>query len=432
VIVRDRVRLSVALNVRPSTRLSAALSAPPSPTCSLSTTANTPFLSPVVAPGVAGDDGAPHGSSSTRTAARPYPCISAPATVELPILSNGVTPGWHVASAASWVKPALGAATGAYHEDVAAAEHAVAPGAFRHEALFYAGDEDFVDRATPFLREGVRRQEPVLVVVSAKKIDMLTDSLGNDASGVQFADMAGVGLNPARIIPAWREFVAARPDGRGARGIGEPIWAARPAEELVESQRHEMLLNVAFAGVDGFSLVCPYDTASLPQDVVDEALRSHPLVHGGGDSPRYDATLPEHPLPPPPAGCAELRYGSGPLDVVHRFVTAQALAAGLPPSRAIDLSIAAHELAINSIRHAGGRGVVLVWTEDDAVVCEVSDDGLIADPLVGRVKPGTDQENGRGMWMVNQLCDLVQLRSSEAGTTVRVRMALDWSGRTAH
>jgi hypothetical protein len=158
---------------------------------------------------------------------------------------------------------------------MATAERATSD-AFRHEALFYAGDDDFVARATPFLREGVRRDEPILVVVSAAKIAMLTESLGEDARRVTFADMAGVGANPARIIPAWREFVASRLPGTSARGIGEPIWAARSAEELVECQRHEALLNVAFAGAESFDLVCPYDTTALPDDVVAEALRSHP------------------------------------------------------------------------------------------------------------------------------------------------------------
>jgi anti-sigma regulatory factor (Ser/Thr protein kinase) len=296
---------------------------------------------------------------------------------------------------------------------------------FRHEALFYAGDEDFVARATPFLREGVERGEPILVVVSAARIAMLRDGLGSDAGGVSFADMAAVGANPARIIPAWRAFVDARPAGVGARGIGEPIWAARTADELVECQRHEALLNLAFAGAASFTLVCPYDTEALHADVVDEALRTHPLVHGAGQSSVYREELPEHPLAPPPRDAATLRYGAGPLDVVHRFASARGEALGLGASRAEDLAIAVHELAINTVRHAGGRGVVLVWAEGGAVLCEVRDDGVIADPLAGRTTPTTEQESGRGLWMVNQLCDLVSVRSLPgSGTTVRVRMAL--------
>ena len=60
------------------------------------------------------------------------------------------------------------------------------------------------------------------------------------------------------------------------RGIGEPIWADRSPAELVECQRHEALLNLAFAGTDGFRLLCPYDAARLDRDVIEEAERTHP------------------------------------------------------------------------------------------------------------------------------------------------------------
>ena len=81
---------------------------------------------------------------------------------------------------------------------------------------------------------------------------------------------------------------------------------------------------------------------------------------------------------------------------------------------------AVNEVASNSLRHAGGRGVLRMWHADDTVVCEVSDDGHIDDPLVGRVRPEVDDRGGRGLWMVNQLCELVQVRSSPTGTTVRM------------
>jgi anti-sigma regulatory factor (Ser/Thr protein kinase) len=298
---------------------------------------------------------------------------------------------------------------------------------FRHEALLYAGDAEFAERVTRFVRAGVEREEPVLVVVAAPKIGMLRDTLGDDARAVTFADMDEVGANPARIIPAWYRFVATRSPGRSLRGVGEPISPGRVAQELVECQRHEALLNVAFAGSGDWSLLCPYDTALLPPDVVDEALRTHPFVHGGAASPAYrddSAGLPAHPLPSPPAAHAELRYGAEPLDAVHDFVRTHAAEAGLAARRVDDLDTAVHELAINSLRHAPGRqGVVAFWTDGDDVVCEVRDDGRIEDPLVGRVPPRLDQENGRGLWIVNQLCDLVQVRSSTAGTVVRVRVS---------
>jgi hypothetical protein len=35
-----------------------------------------------------------------------------------------------------------------------------------------------------------------------------------------------------------------------------------------------------------------------------------------------------------------------------------------------------------------------------------------------------EQLHGRGLWVVNQVCDLVQIRSSNAGNVVRLHMRL--------
>ena len=55
-------------------------------------------------------------------------------------------------------------------------------------------------------------------------------------------------------------------------------------------------------------------------------------------------------------------------------------------------------------------------------MCEVRDTGLIAEPLVGRHRPEDGTVGGHGLWLVNQLCDLVQVRSSPTGSVVRVHM----------
>jgi len=120
--------------------------------------------------------------------------------------------------------------------------------AFRHEALLYSGDDGFLAGTVPFLSKAIDTEQPALVVVSAARIAMLREALTGSGDYIFFADMTAVGRNPARIIPAWREFLDLHAtDGRPVRGIGEPIWPARTPAELVECQRHEALLNVAFA-----------------------------------------------------------------------------------------------------------------------------------------------------------------------------------------
>jgi anti-sigma regulatory factor (Ser/Thr protein kinase) len=304
-----------------------------------------------------------------------------------------------------------------------------AGGEFNHEAFFYAGDDEFTAGAVRFLRQACTAGEPALVVVSARKIDLLRKRLKADAAQVIFADMVDVGLNPARIIPAWTDFVTEF-EGQRIRGIGEPIWAERTPAELVECQRHESLLNVAFAGSTGFTLMCPYDVVALGHDVLDEARRSHPLVrHHGTQSASSDylgtkahAGPFSQALSEPPTSSVDVVFPMGSLAGVRSLVWSLAMNAGLGEARSEDAVTAVNEVASNSMCHAGGTGILRIWQSDDTLVCEVSDDGHIGEPLVGRLRPEVQISGGRGLWMVNQLCDLVQVRSFATGTTVRMHI----------
>jgi anti-sigma regulatory factor (Ser/Thr protein kinase) len=86
--------------------------------------------------------------------------------------------------------------------------------------------------------------------------------------------------------------------------------------------------------------------------------------------------------------------------------------------------LAVNEVATNSIRHGGGVGAARVWRADGAIVCEIADAGRIEDPLVGRRRPDAGTIGGRGLWIANQLCELVQMRTFAAGTVVRLHMRL--------
>src|SRR5215211_3987636 len=128
---------------------------------------------------------------------------------------------------------------------------------FKHEALFYAGEESFLAGTLPFIRKAVAAAEPIMVAVDARKIELLKSNLNGEAHRVRFADMRKLGLNPALIIPAWRDFVAESTARAGTcRGIGEPIWPGRSAPELVECEHHESLLNLAFDDGPSWQLLC--------------------------------------------------------------------------------------------------------------------------------------------------------------------------------
>lgn len=299
-------------------------------------------------------------------------------------------------------------------------------GRFRHEAVFYRGLDDMVETVAPFVLEGLEAREPVLVAELPDRIAELRGALGAAAAEVTFLDMPEVGGNPARIIPAWREFVARHP-GRPVRGVGEPVWAGRREAELDECRLHESLLNVAFDDNPwGFRLLCPYDADGLSDEVLADAMHTHPVV---GSAARANYAYGGHPhafgeferrLPDPPAEPREIRFGPGDLGLLRSAVRGLCDAVPLEGDTVDDLVLAVHELACNSIEHGGGGGLVRGWVEPDGLVVEVSDDGLIEDPLVGREAVLDVSEGGRGIWMANHLCDLVQVRSSSAGTAVRL------------
>ena len=299
---------------------------------------------------------------------------------------------------------------------------------FRHEALLYAGDEEFVEECAAFVAEGVAQGEAVAVVVNLTKIAALRARLGPTADAVQFVDMDEVGRNPSRIIGVWQRFLDDHA-GMRCRGIGEPIGPDRSASELIECQRHEVLLNIAFPDSNCWVL-CPYDTTALVPDVVAAALHSHPWIAEFGThrhSPVYDSIVSsfDDALPEPTGDVASLAFDIDTTSDVRRLLAVHAASARLGGDRLDDFTLAASEVATNSIRHGDGYGTARVWTDGTCLFCEIADSGCVLDPLAGRRLPARDGNGGHGLWIANHLCDLVQLRSSPAGTTVRLSMRLD-------
>jgi anti-sigma regulatory factor (Ser/Thr protein kinase) len=297
---------------------------------------------------------------------------------------------------------------------------------FRHEALFYGGANDFLEGTGSFVQGALDVSAPVMVALLPDKAALLRRLLGADAGRVEFVDMAELGRNPGRIIPAWRRFVDRNRDAPTLRGIGEPVWAARSAEELTECQRHESLLNDAFAGARPWWLLCPYDVEALSPEVLEAARRSHPFVAEEGRarpsrSFAGSSWIFEGPLPEPPAVAGTLAFDGVSLRAV-RMVLSDWADGILGPGRAADLLLATHEVASNSVRHGGGSGTLRYWGDPAMAVVEVHDHGRIDRLLAGRELPSLDDDGGRGLWLAHQLCDLVQVRSSSEGTTVRLHM----------
>jgi len=291
---------------------------------------------------------------------------------------------------------------------------------FRHEALIYDDEDEFLAHAVPYVDSAVDAGEPVLVAVSDRNVGLLGKELGSAAAEVRFAAIEELARNPARVVPFWRDFLAEH-EGEPVRGLEEPVWPGRSQLEIDECERSESLLNIAFTADAPLSLLCAYDGSMLAEEVLDGVSRSHGVTfdgHRAGD--QYAGRLPA-----PPERAASFEFDRSGLSEVRRRVEKTAATAGLGWRAITDLVLAASELAANSVAHGGGAGILRTWREGGRLVLDFEDAGWISEPLAGRLRPEVTQESGRGLWLANQLCDLVQIRSSAAGTTVRLQVELD-------
>lgn len=308
------------------------------------------------------------------------------------------------------------------------------PGAFVHPGLFYQDLDEYLAGVGGFVRTALSAGDPVLVAVPGPHLDALRESVGGSAKDVTWTDMTELGRNPGRILAALQDFADLHVS-RAARIVGEPIWPGRSPAEVLEATRHEALINTAFAGRPA-TILCPYDIRGLAPDVLADARRTHPtLIEEGRDlpSPAYtDASRVsadcDLPLPEPEGEVLRLEYSHGGLAEVRDYAEGWARTTALTPARRGDLVLAVSEAAANSLSHGGGKGTLRLWNSvgtDAGVVAEIHDAGLLADPLAGRRRPSLASTNGgRGLWMIHQLCDLVEVRATDDGFTLRLHMAI--------
>ncbi|GAA2983391.1 sensor histidine kinase [Actinokineospora diospyrosa] len=299
-----------------------------------------------------------------------------------------------------------------------------APG-FAHEALVYRDEPGYLDAVAGFAREGLQAGEAVFAVLPPRGTAALREALGSAADEITFVDAGEVGRNPARLIPTIRANVADRP----ARGVAEPAWTGRGEAEYAEVILHEALINLAFEEARALRLGCLFDAAALPGSVLDAVAHTHPVVVDGARavSPVFDHGYAHHrfaaDLPAPAAVSDMVHFCLDDLPELRDLVGVRAKQFGIARARALDLTLATNEMVTNSICHGGERGTLRLWTDTDTLVCEITDSGYIANPLVGRIAPLPSIQGGRGVWLANQLCDLVTIRSRETqGTTVRLHV----------
>jgi anti-sigma regulatory factor (Ser/Thr protein kinase) len=117
------------------------------------------------------------------------------------------------------------------------------------------------------------------------------------------------------------------------------------------------------------------------------------------------------------------RVEFGPDDLRHVREVVRTIAGERIPDRADNAVLAVHEVAVNSIVHGGGRGVLLIDETSDSIVFTVEDaDGTGSVPQVQATV--SEATSGRGLWIAQRLSDRLIIETRPTRTRVCVHLTL--------
>jgi hypothetical protein len=315
-------------------------------------------------------------------------------------------------------------------------------GTFQHRACIYEDDREYLETVVPFLAEGLAFGEPALAVTTPANLELIGAALRKRAGEVDYAESAFFGRRPPQRVAAfyryWRTHAAARqgengqhPAGRArVRILAEPVWAGRSAREIAAWTRMESALNVALASTS-ISMICPYDARSLGPDLVADAECTHPALITGersGPSARYidpaafARARNADPLAEPPADATALAF-DGDLRALRRFISDRAAEYGVEGDRAEMLVLAVSEVGAYLKRQPPGSASVRTWEQPGAVVCDFRQPGgSIRDPFLGMRPAELEPGDGDGLWLTNQICDWMEIRSGDDGCAIQLQV----------
>jgi anti-sigma regulatory factor (Ser/Thr protein kinase) len=296
-------------------------------------------------------------------------------------------------------------------------------GALRHNAFVYESDDEYVERSVAFLRDGLQAGDACIAGNTRDGLAMMRDALGPDADRVAFLDVGLVYTRPARAIRTYyetfREQLRSAPSVRAVADAQFGVTAA----DWDEWAGYEAITNLAYSHLPVW-VVCTYDGNGLSDRLRDAVWRTHPevLSEGWHESDRYenprDLVRRLTPAPDPLPGLRSLTVGQS-LERLREELARELAAEQVPAAAALDMLVAATEIAANALQHGGGIDEVRTGHADGRFVCEVIDRGSgFDDPAAGYVAPrdGT----GTGLWIARQLSWRVETFHAPRGFTSRI------------
>jgi CheY-like chemotaxis protein len=150
----------------------------------------------------------------------------------------------------------------------------------RHEALVYSSTDELAAATLPFVQQGLRRGDQLLVVLREAGRTVLQEALGGDTAQIEFADAVDWYQSPEHAFQRYGRYVADHlEDGASrVRVVAEVTWPESSATADVAGwKRYEAGISPAMASVP-VSFICAYNTQELPAEIVMDARRTHPLL----------------------------------------------------------------------------------------------------------------------------------------------------------
>jgi anti-sigma regulatory factor (Ser/Thr protein kinase) len=296
---------------------------------------------------------------------------------------------------------------------------------FRHNALVYDSDDDYVARSVDFLRAGVEAGEGGVVAAPRDRLALIREGFDALPEEVVLLDAASSENRPARVIAAYyaalvdhlRRFPA-------LRLLTEVQYGPTPGD-WQQWIGYEAALDRAFSGLPVWAL-CTYDARRAPAAMLEAVWRTHREVIDGERraSPTYEG--PEEiarSLGPEPQPLPELRQMPGGADpeALRERLAGFLAAAGVEGQKTLGMLIAANEVAVNAWRHGKPPVELRVGRHDGRFVCEIVDRGPgFDDPLAGFDPPPDRESRAPGLWVVRQLVWRLEAFAAPGGFTVRL------------
>jgi anti-sigma regulatory factor (Ser/Thr protein kinase) len=305
-----------------------------------------------------------------------------------------------------------------------------------HGAAIVSTQDELLAAALPFLDEGLRAGDLVVLTCPPETVELISGQLGERARQVESEPRASLlGARAPDALEMARRFQQrAEASGSGRLRVLAGIDFGGDPADWREGQRYESVTNRLLT--DAVSAMCLYDSRRLSAKVVESAAATHPhLVRGTAwaANPEFQdpgAYVPSLPLPRAPVedGDPVFSVDNAPTLAGLRHQLGAVLATLVADrDQQEDLHLAASEIAANAFRHGVRPVSAQVWADGDRVICVVSDRGTsYSDPFSGFTPAhGLDlSHGGMGLWLARKLWDHVDVLPTGTGLSVRLSTRL--------